>query len=446
MARQRLPSRLHLLSVREVQTATGGDHGDGGGLMLRVQGDSATWVLRYTASNGKRREMGLGTANRSSAQAAGKSLTDARALANDARQLLLKAIDPIDDRDARKAAQKDADAAAKQKLKRDALTLARAARQYHERVIEGHRSDKHSADWINSLEQHVPAALWHRAIAEITAPEVLDFFVAIRRSHRETGRRIVQRLCKIYSDAVFRGLANGNVAAAAAERLRELGIKREVISYAALPIEKVPRFIGRLREREGIAARALEFAVLTAARTGEVLGATWDEFDLDARLWTVPADRMKGGERHVVYLSPRAIEIVESMRAFKQRYVFPGPKLDQTPLSNMAMLTLLRRMDAAKATTVHGLCRACFSTWAYETGAARPEVIEATLAHRESDRVKAAYMRADFARDRAALLLAWADFIDGKTPVSNVIDFRRGTGRLMSPGTFAGAFSVRVAD
>jgi integrase len=360
MSRKRLPSRLHQLSVREVQAADEGDHSDGGGLRLCIRGDSATWVLRYTAPNGKRREMGLGTANRSNAQAAGNSLTDARVLANEAHQLLLKAIDPIDDRDARKAAKKAADEVAKQKLKRDALTLARAARQYHERVIEGHRSDKHSTDWINSLEQHVPSATWHRAIAEVSAPELLDFFVAIRRSHRETGRRIVQRLCKIYSDAVFRGLANGNVAAAAAERLRELGIKREVISYAALPIEKVPRFIGRLRERDGIAARALEFAVLTAARTGEVLGATWDEFDLDARLWTVPADRMKGGDKHVVYLSPRAIEIVESMRAFKQPYVFPGPKLDQTPLSNMAMLTLLRRMDAAKATTVHGLCRACF--------------------------------------------------------------------------------------
>lgn len=192
---------------------------------------SATWVLRYTAPDGKRREMGLGAANRSNAQAAGKSLTDARALANEARQLLLRAIDPIDDRDARRAAKKAADEATKQKLRRDALTLVRAARQYHERVIEGQRSDRHSADWINSLEQHVPSAIWHRAIAEVTAPELLDCFVAIGRSHRETGRRIVQRLCKVYSDAVFRGLANGNVAAAAAERLRELGIKREVISH-----------------------------------------------------------------------------------------------------------------------------------------------------------------------------------------------------------------------
>jgi integrase len=212
------------------------------------------------------------------------------------------------------------------------------------------------------------------------------------------------------------------VAAAAAERLRELGIRREVISYAALPFAEVPAFMERLREQKGIAARALEFAVLTAARTGEVTGATWGELDLAAGLWIVPGSRMKGGEPHTVYLSPRAVEIVSAMKEVGGDYVFPTPSDLSAPLSNMAMLTLLRRMDADKRTTVHGLCRASFSTWANETGAARSEVIEACLAHREGDRVRAAYNRATFATERRALLAAWAEFLDGRELRSNVIN------------------------
>ena len=157
-----------------------------------------------------------------------------------------------------------------------------------------------------------------------------------------------------------------------------------------------------------------------------MIGATWDEFDLAAGVWTVPAARMKGGERHTVYLSERAREIVTGMQELAQRFVFPAPTLDDKPLSNMAMLTLLRRMDADKTTTVHGLCRASFSTWAYETGAARPEVIEACLAHREADKVKAAYNRAQFASERAALLAAWADHCAGKAPENNVIPITKG--------------------
>jgi integrase len=181
--------------------------------------------------------------------------------------------------------------------------------------------------------------------------------------------------------------------------------------------------MARLREQKGIAARALEFAVLTAARTGEVIGATWAELDLDAGLWTVPGSRMKGGEQHVVYLSQRAVEIVKAAKDYGgETHVFPSPTDKAAALSNMAMLTLLRRMDADKRTTVHGLCRASFSTWANETGAARGEVIEACLAHREGDRVRAAYNRAQFAAERRALLAVWADFCAGEAAASNVVE------------------------
>jgi integrase len=175
----------------------------------------------------------------------------------------------------------------------------------------------------------------------------------------------------------------------------------------------VPAFVKRLRDRPGTAARALEFALLTVARTSEVLELTPGEIDEAACIWRVPAERMKGGEEHVVHLSPRALEIFADVQGLCGTYVFASPRARDKTLSNMAMLQLLRSMGVAKETTVHGLCRASFSTWAYETGAARPDVIEACLAHREADRVKAAYNRAAFAAERRALLNVWAEFIDG---------------------------------
>lgn len=169
----------------------------------------------------------------------------------------------------------------------------------------------------------------------------------------------------------------------------------------------------RLRAMDGTAARALELAVLCAARTGEVIYAERREFDLDADTWAVPAARTKAKESHAVYLSERAIEIVKAQRGQDARYLFPTtmPGREGKPPSNMAMLAALDRLDVRDRTTVHGLCRPTFSTWANETGAARPDVIEACLAHEESNRVRAAYNRADFAEERRALLAKWAQYL-----------------------------------
>ena len=153
--------------------------------------------------------------------------------------------------------------------------------------------------------------------------------------------------------------------------------------------------------------------MLTVARTSEAVGAVWSEFDLASGIWTVPAARMKGGEAHVVYLSPRASAIVQQQAELRSKYVFPCPTSSSKPISNMSMLMQLRRMNLQEQTTVHGL-RATFSTWAYENDMARGDVIEACLAHKEDDRVKAAYNRAVFAGERKAVLLAWSEFADGK--------------------------------
>lgn len=424
-----------LLTVRQVQTAGEGDHSDGGGLMLRVRGNSGSWVLRYTAPSGRRREMGLGVARRGSAKDCGDSLTAARRQAQDARERLLQGVDPIDAREQRREAAKGAEAAAKAQRARQQLTLKRAAREYHERVIEPRLSDKHAKQWIKSLENHVPPHIWHKPIDQVEAPELLAALSAVKPHERarnvngntlpETLRRIRQRLDAVFEDAIFHKHCTSNPAAAVRRKMRETLPRKQAGQFAALPYREAPALLARLRQAEGIAPRCLEFAVLTAARTSEALLAEWSEFDLEAALWIVPAERMKAGEEHIVHLSPRALEILKQLQAMRlhRRWVFPSPVLADKPLSNMAMLTVLGRMGMRDRTTVHGLCRATFSTWANETGAARPDVIEACLAHEESNRVRAAYNRAQFSEERRALLVAWATYL--ATPSAQVIPLAR---------------------
>ncbi|WP_052736324.1 tyrosine-type recombinase/integrase [Aquincola tertiaricarbonis] len=422
MPRKRLPARLHLLSVRAVQTAGDGDHSDGGNLMLRARGGSATWVFRYTAATGKRREMGLGPVHRSNPAQTGLSLTCARELAAEARTLLQRGVDPIDERDQRRVVQREAVEQVKAAKTQQAMTLARAARDYHQRVIEPSRTPKHAAQWISSLENHMPAALWHAPVSTITAPALLTALTAIQPHERarnltadarlqETVQRIRQRLDAVFEDASFHGWCSTNPAAAVRRKVREGMPRRERGQFAALPYREAPEFMCRLRAAEGVAARALEFAILTAARTSEVIGATWQEIDLDTALWVVPAARMKAGEDHAVYLTPRAVSLLRDLQQLGKAYVFPSPRLDGGPLSNMALLAVLGRMGERERTTVHGLCRATFSTWANETGAGRPDVIEACLAHEEGNRVRRAYNRAGFADERRTLLQAWTDFL-----------------------------------
>ncbi|GAB3768323.1 site-specific integrase [Ramlibacter monticola] len=430
MARAKTVARLHLLTVKQIQNAGEGDHSDGGGLLLRIRGASSAWVFRFTAPSGRRREMGLGVAHRSSAAQAGESITAARRQTHEARELLRQGSDPIDAREGRRAVAQAAEQAKKASQVRERWTLARCARDYHERVIEPTRTTKHGAQWIASLEHHVPPALWHKPIAHIEAPELLQAMLGVRsledKNQRipETLQRVRQRLEAVFEDAQFHKRCTTNPALAIRRKMREAIPKKQSGQFAALPYREAPAFMARLREAEGVAARCLEFAVLTAARTSEALLAEWSEIDLDAALWVVPAAKMKAGEEHFVQMSSPAVGLLRQMQAMKlhPRWVFPSPmKLDR-PMSNMAMLTVLGRMKMRDRTTVHGLCRATFSTWANDTGAARPDVIEACLAHEESNRVRAAYNRAQFTEERRALLAAWGDYL---TDTAQVLPFAR---------------------
>jgi len=423
MATKSAAARLHLLTARQVHSAPDGDHGDGGGLQMRVSdhGRSASWVLRYTSPTGRRREMGLGQAVRGSVAQAGASLTGARDAAHEARDHVRKGVDPLDVREQRRQATQAADARSRADKSRERWTLARCARDYHERVIERSRTAKHSAQWISSLENHVPAALWHAPIAEVTPPQLMAALEAAQPHERarrsgdlsETLRRCRQRLDSVFEDAIFHGRATSNPAAACRRKLTESRPAGAKGQLAALPYVEAPALLARVRGVAGVAARCLEFAVLTASRTSEALLAEWTELDLDGGVWIVPADRMKLRREHRVHLSPRVKAILQDQRGHDKRYVFPSPQVGREgkPLSNMAMLATLDRLGVRNLTTVHGLARATFSTWANETGAARSDVIEAALAHQESDRVRRAYNRSAFDAERRALLAAWSDYL-----------------------------------
>lgn len=423
MPRKTTATRLHLLTAREVQAAKTGDYSDGGGLTLRVNDatNSASWVLRFTAPSGKRREAGLGPAIRGSLKQAGDTLTAARDAAHEARELLRRGIDPLDERDKRREAAREAEKGRKAEKDRERWTLARCGRDYHERVIERTRSTIHAAQWIASLENHIPASLWHRPIVEITPPQLLQALEAAKPHERarragdlgETLRRIRQRLDAIWEDAIFYGRATTNPAAAIKRKLGESRPVDEQQHLAALDYRQVPALMARIRAMPGTAARALEFGVLTASRTKEILLAEWREIDLEAKTWTIPKERMKGKEEHTVYLSPRAVEILAGQVGQDARYVFPTAQSGREglPMSNATLLALLGRIGVRDRTTVHGLCRASFSTWSNETGAGRPDVVEACLAHREQDRIRASYNRAQFADERRALLNAWGEYL-----------------------------------
>ncbi|MDR7331982.1 phage integrase central domain-containing protein [Roseateles asaccharophilus] len=430
---RRTAARLHLLTAKQVQHAPEGDLSDGGGLLLRVRGSSASWVFRFTAPSGKRREMGLGVCHRGSPGQAGDSLTGARDAAHKGRELLRSGIDPLKQKEDARQAEREAELARKADKARDRRTLARCARDYHERAIEPRLSSKHSAQWIASLENHVPAALWHKPIADVTAPELLAALAEVKPHERarnlpaervhETLTRIRQRLDAVFEDAIFHRYCDGNPAAAIRRKLREAMPRQKPGQFAALPFQDAPAFLAQLRDAQGTAARCLEFAVLCAARTSEALLATWSEFDLEAGVWTVPAERMKGEEEHVVFLSERAIAILQGQAGLHASLVFPSTVLEDKPMSNMAMLAVLDRLQMRGCTTVHGLCRSTFSTWANETAAARPDVIEACLAHKEQDKVRAAYNRAQFNLERRALLAAWAAYLE--RPAAQVLTFER---------------------
>lgn len=369
--------------------------GDGAYLQLSAFG-TASWLFRYFR-DGKARTMGLGPVKI-------VSLAEARDKAREARRLLLDGIDPVDTKDAKRR-QASLDAAR-------AVTFKDCAERYIKAHSAGWRNPKHKAQWTATLETYAYPGFGDLAVADVDTGLVLNALEPIWATKPETASRVRGRIEAVLDWAKARGYRDGENPARWRGHLDKLLPARRKVQkvehHAALPYAELSAFMDDLRQREGMAARALEFAILTAGRTGEVIGARWDELDVEAKLWTVPADRMKGRRAHRVPLSDRAIEILADVpREAGSEFVFPGGR-EKRPLSNMALLATLRRMNRDDL-TAHGF-RSTFRDWAAETTGYPGDLVEMALAHVVSSKTEAAYRRGDMFDKRHRLMADWATY------------------------------------
>jgi integrase len=404
----RILGRLTALKV--ARASKPGMHPDGGGLYLQVTGAGAkSWVYRFSL-RGKSREMGLGSLS-------AVRLVDARAKAAECRRLRQEGIDPIDARTASRA-QFAFDAA-------KALTFKDAASAYIASHRTGWRNEKHAAQWASTLKTYAEPIIGSVSVQAIDTALVLKVLEPIWNTKPETAGRVRGRMESVLDWATTRGYRKGENPARWRGHLDNLlparSRVRAIKHHAALPYGELPGFIAALREQEGVAARALEFTILTAARTGETTGGSRAEINPAAKVWTIPAARMKAGREHRVPLPPRALTIIDDMVATDAKFVFPGGKLGK-PLSNMAMTTVLRRMDRGDI-TVHGF-RSTFRDWAAERTNYPREVVEMALAHSIGDKVEAAYRRGDLFEKRRRLMSEWATYCARGKAAATVVPLR----------------------
>jgi integrase len=408
MARQ--IERLSALAVSRAKQP--GMYADGRGLYLQVTSSGAqSWVYRFMLS-GRVRDMGLGPVNV-------VSLSEARARASQCRRLRLDGIDPIEARKAeRTRAQLDA---------AKSLTFDECSRQYIEAHKAGWRSGKHALQWTSTLATYVGPVFGSLPVQSIDVGLVMRCLEPIWATKPETAGRVRGRVEAILDWATVRSYRQGENPARWRGHLESLLPRRSKVArvehHPALAYAEVGEFMAKLRGQEGIAAWALEFVILTAARTGEVIGARWDEIDLSKATWTIPANRMKGGREHRVPLSDAAVAIIEAMKAIPHGdFVFPGMRAGK-PLSNMAILVLLRRMKRDDL-TAHGF-RSSFRDWAAEQSAFPSEVVEMALAHAVGSKVEAAYRRGDLYQKRQRLMDEWAGYCSAPTKAGQVVPMRR---------------------
>ncbi len=367
---------------------------DGGGLYLQVAASGAkSWIYRYML-NGRAREMGLGPFHII-------SLSEARSRAAECRRLRLDGIDPIEARKAKR------DGAMLEAAK--AITFDACAKAYIEAHEAGWQNAKHRDQWRNTLKTYTSPEFGALPVQAVDLRVVMKVLEPIWHTKPETASRLRGRIEAILDWATVRGYRKGENPARWRGHLDKLlparSKVRKVEHHPALPYREIPAFTKDLRTQEGVAARALEFLILAAARTGEVIGARWEEFDLNERLWTVPAARMKAGKEHRVPLSDCAVAIIHELQKTRLGdFVFPGQRAGK-PLSNMAMLKLLDRMGRGDLTT-HGF-RSTFRDWAAEQTNFPREVAEMALAHTIGDRVEAAYRRGDLFEKRRELMHDW---------------------------------------
>ena len=391
-----MANNINRLNARTAATLTApGLHHDGAGLYLNITlSGTKSWRLIYRF-NKKRCELGLG-------KLAGTTLAQARDKAVAAKALLRDGIDP---KQARKGVAASAD-----------HSFGAVATELIDGIKSGWRNAKHQAQWRATLKKYAET-IWNKDVAAIDANDLIKILGPIWNTKHETASRVRSRIERVLDAARVRGLRSGVNPASYRGNLSVLlpAYKGGVTHHAAMPFADLPAFMAVLRSRPAMAARALEFTILTAARTSETLQATWSEIDLTARLWTVTGSRMKAGKEHRVPLTDPAVQLLAALAkesgAEPGAYVFPSSQPDR-PLSGMSMAMLLRRMKVL-GITVHGF-RSTFRDWVGETTRFPREVAEAALAHTVASKVERAYRRGDALAERRKMMTKWAQFLKAK--------------------------------
>ena len=378
---------LTALKIRSLKEP--GRYSDGEGLILVLSGPGrGSWIVRVQSS-GKRRDVGLGSLDH-------VSLAEARCSATAIRKQVRAGLDPVAER---------------KREQRVVPTFREAARLVHEEHKAAWKNGKHQAQWISTLESYAFPALGDKLVSDIEGPAIRDVLALIWLAKPETARRVRQRIGAVLDWSYSKGFRSSE----APMRSLARGLPRQPRKdghFAALPFAEVPGFIAKLRSRSSVGRIALEFLVLAGARSGEVRGAVWPEFDLTKQTWTIPAKRMKAGKIHVVPLSDAALQVLKSAKGLRRPQcdlVFPGQKSNR-PLSDMTLLKVIRDMDLD--VTVHGF-RSAFRDWVAEKTNFSGEVAEAALAHAIPNKVEAAYRRTDFLDKRKQLMSDWSDFCFG---------------------------------
>ncbi|SEO55623.1 tyrosine-type recombinase/integrase [Aquisalimonas asiatica] len=420
-----MPKKPPELSALEVKRLTRpGLHAVGGvaGLFLAVSdGGARSWILRYSTPEVRysqkgnayyaRRDLGLGGFP-------DVTLAQAREKGRELREKIRQGIDPAEERRAAREAWRVGLA--------KKISFEQAARKAHAAKESEFRNAKHRKDWISSLERHALPVIGSLPVAEIELPHILKVLDPIWRERTETATRVRQRLESVLAWATVSGYRSGENPARWDGNLKEVlpapNKIRKVRHHRALPWQEVPEFMQALRKREGMASLALQFAILTAARSGEVRGAQWDEIDTQGRIWTVPADRIKAGKQHRVPLSDDALVVLEAVpRMEGSNHIFTAPR--GGALSDMTLAAVLKRMKVDA--TVHGF-RSSFKDWARNRTAYPDEVSELALAHVNSDATRAAYARDELLPQRQRLMADWARFCCEGLPGGDVVGIREG--------------------
>jgi integrase len=401
--------QMNRLTAIEVERSTfkEGLHHDGGGLFVKVTpAGSKSFCFRYKVG-GKQKTIGLGGYHKTA-----NTLAMARNKAARLRADRSNGLDPHEEKMSKARAVALEEAQAK--------TFKECAEAYLSTFEASWRSPKHRENWRNSLTNHVYAEMGTVAVSKVSVDHVMKVLRDLWMAKPDTAARVRGRIETVLDWSKVQGYRSGENPAALRGNLMHLLPKlskvRKVEHFAAMPFGDVPAFYARLRESDGLAARALALAILTACRTSEVLGARWSEFDLKAKVWAIPAERMKAGRAHRVPLAPAALALVKTLPKDESGFLFPDNRRGK-PISNMSMLMVLRRRKLE--VTTHGF-RSTFSDWAAETTPYPREVVEMALAHAIANQVEAAYRRGDLFEKRRALMNDWASFVTSDTVTDRI--------------------------